>query len=397
LQPGSTVIPGWTTTNGELLWLSNANPFGATTPYGSFFLDFTGYHDSYPYGGIAQLLPTAPGETYQVSFSLGQYQQKSIYEGPVSVTAVAGVVSNGLFTFTPTNGGADEWGSFQINFTAQCASTMISIVGSTAAGGHYLGLDNVSLTPQGGGPELLINGSFEDTNGTFVDQSEGAMSLPVNSTNIAGWVTTTAEIAWVTNSNPLGLSTPYGSMFLDLTGFHDSIPFGGVEQTVATSPGQPYTLSFSAGVDQGNSSYSGPVSVVANIQSGAEFTTTDTGSNWQSFQFTFVADATNTPLSFTGTATKGGQYIGFDNVSVTPATGALLITSIATHSATNLIIGFNSNLGHSYAVQGSGDLATGAWATLSGTTNAGTGGTVFVALTNAISAKKQFYRIQQVE
>jgi hypothetical protein len=396
LQPGSTVIPGWTTTNAELLWLSNSNVFGATTPYGSFFLDLTGYHDSYPYGGITQTIPTTPGETYQVSFSLGQYQQKGIYSGPVSVTAVAGLSSDGSNTFTPTNGGGNEWGSFQVNFTAQCPSTMISITGSASQGGQYLGLDNVSLTAQGGGPALLINGSLEDTDGAFVDQSVGAMSLPVLSTNIPGWVTTTAEIAWVTNSTPLGYRTPYGSMFLDLTGFHDSIPYGGIEQTVATVPGQDYTLGFWVGVDQDYASSSGPATVVANIQPGSNYTTTATGGNWQSFSFTFVADAAETPLIFTGASTKGGQYIGLDNVSVTLAVPALLITSVATLGATNLILGFNSQLGNSYAVQSCADLASATWATLRGTTNSGNGGTVFVTLTNAITAAQQFYRIQQL-
>jgi hypothetical protein len=397
LPAGSVVIPGWTTTNAELLWISNSNPFGPTTPYGEFFLDFTGYHDSYPYGGVTQTLSTTPGQTYAVSFSLGQYQEKSIYSGPLSATAYAGVGVTSNITFTPNTGGANQWSNFQMNFTAQSDTTTISLIGLTAAGGQYLGLDNVSLTAQGGGPELLVNGSFEDTNGAFVIQSEGAMSLPRHSTTISGWTTTTAEIAWITNSTPLGLMTPYGSMFLDLTGYHDSVPYGGVAQTVTTTAGQSYTLSFSLGVDEANSAYSGPVSVQASVQSGAEFFTTADGGSWQSFSFTFVANSNSTPVVFTGASTTGGQLIGFDNASVTPATPQFIITSVEAFSISNLVIYFNSQLGQNYAVQSSTSLNSALWTFLNGTTNAGTGGNMSVTLTNAISGDRQFYRIAQLQ
>lgn len=186
-------------------------------------------------------------------------------------------------------------------------------------------------------------------------------------------------------------------MFVDLTGFHDRIPYGGIQQTVATSPGQNYTLSFSLGVDQSNGAYSGPVSVVATISSGAVVTTTASGGDWQSFGFTFEANSAATPLTFIGASTMGGQFIGLDNVSVTPGTPGFLITSVQSALGTNLVVGFNSQLGKTYALQSTFDLSSGAWTTLPGTTNAGTGATVLVALTNAIRGRAQFYRIQQTQ
>jgi hypothetical protein len=390
-------IPGWTTTNAELLWASISNSFGPTTPFGLFLLDLTGYHDSYPYAGTTQVLPTIAGQTYQVSFSIGQDQQDSRYRGPVSVIAAAGAVTSATYTFTPTNSSGNEWATFQADFTAQCGSTIVTITGQTAHGGQYLGLDNVSLTAQGGGPELLVNGGLEDINGAFVVQEEGAMSLAPGSTNIAGWLTTGAEIAWVTNTNPLGLSTPYGSMFVDLTGFHDSIPYGGIQQTAATLPGQNYTLTFSLGVDQSNGAYSGPVSVVASISPGMVATTTAAGGDWQTFGFTLLANSAATPLTLLGASTVGGQYIGLGNVSVTPAAPALMITSVQSALGTDLILGFDSQLGKTYAVQSTLEVSSGAWVTLAGTTNAGTGGTVLVTLTNALSGGARFYRIEQMQ
>jgi uncharacterized protein DUF642 len=243
---------------------------------------------------------------------------------------------------------------------------------------------------------LLVNGGFEDTNGAFVIQSEGAMSLPRHSTNILGWTTTTAELAWITNSTPLGLMTPYGSMFLDLTGFHDSVPYGGVAQTVATTVGQSYALSFSLGVDEASSSFKGPVSVQASVQSGAEFFTTADGASWQPFSFTFVANSNSTPLVFTGASTVGGQFIGFDDVSVTPGTPPFIITRGEASSKSNLVVYFNSQLGPNYAVQSAASLNSGSWTFLNGTTNVGTGGNMSVTLTNAINGLQQFYRVAQL-
>jgi hypothetical protein len=397
LQPGATTIPGWTTTNAELVWASNSNRFNLTSPFGPFLLDLTGYHDSYPYAGVTQVLPTVAGQTYQVSFALGQDQQDSRYSGPVSVTAMAGAASNGTYTFTPTNSSGNHWSTFQADFTAQADSTMITITGQAAQGGTYLGLDNVSLTAQGGGPELLVNGGLEDINDAFVVQEEGAMSLALGSTDIAGWVVTGAEIAWITNSNPLGLSTPYGSMFIDLTGFHDSVPYGGIQQTVTTSPGQNYTLSFSLGVDQSNPGYSGPVSVQASLLSGMVATTTTSGGNWQTFGFTLLANSVATPLTIIGASTAGGQFIGLGKVSATSGTPALRITSVQPALGTNLVLSFNSQVGNAYAVQSTLDISSGLWTPLAGTTNAGTGGSVTVTLTNALTGGAGFYRIQQLQ
>ena len=119
LPPGSTVIPGWATTNAELDWISSRNPFGLATPFGSFFLDLTGYHDSFPYGGVTQVLPTIAGQAYQLSFSVGQDQQVSGFRGPVSVAATIGAVTTGTYTFAPAGSSGNEWSAFQVDFTAQ--------------------------------------------------------------------------------------------------------------------------------------------------------------------------------------------------------------------------------------------------------------------------------------
>jgi len=112
------------------------------------------------------------------------------------------------------------------------------------------------------GQNLLVNGSFENTS-TFVSNSEQIMSLQQGSTALLGWTVTDAEIAWAKDTNPYVPGAADGHYFLDLTGYHDRFPFGGIVQEISTVSGETYTLSFALGVHQGNPLYRGPIEVAA--------------------------------------------------------------------------------------------------------------------------------------
>ena len=64
------------------------------------------------------------------------------------------------------------------------------------------------------------------------------------------------------------------------------------------------------------------VSVAAG-SSTAAFTFTppvgSTGNQWGSFTYNFTATSSFTPISITGTASTGGQYLGLDNIGVITA------------------------------------------------------------------------------
>ena len=143
LPAGSGVIPGWTTLNAELIWARNDNIY-AQTPFGSFFLDFTGYHDSPPYAGVAQTITTTPGRSYRLSFHLGTYESTPIYSGPIGVAVVIGGLTNSILAFSPTGLG-NQWSSFTADFVATNNATEVAIVGTFTAGGAYIGLDEVSV------------------------------------------------------------------------------------------------------------------------------------------------------------------------------------------------------------------------------------------------------------
>ena len=172
---------------------------------------------------------------------------------------------------------------------------------------------------------LIKNGSFENAAKGYSPPTGNGESLANGSTAIAGWTVfgglADDGLAWLTNGNAYGVSTPYKSDFLDLTGYHDGQPYFGVEQTIKTVAGVTYDLTFRLGEDNGSVYYSGPVSVEAAAGSTSQkfkFASKQSGNVWKSFTLEFTATSTNTLISIQGLS--GDQYIGLDDVAVKPAT-----------------------------------------------------------------------------
>jgi hypothetical protein len=173
---------------------------------------------------------------------------------------------------------------------------------------------------------LVTNGSFE--NGSFSDNTgDDTMNLSVGSTAMTGWTVTDAKIAWIGPLNPFELSASEGSYFLDLTGYHDSTPYGGVaQQNISTLSGGQYKLEFDLG---SSTKYVLPSAITASAGLNSHlFTSTLSSLNgWEHCIMFFTASGTSTTISLTG-STAGGQYIGLDNVSVSfvplPSTVLLL-------------------------------------------------------------------------
>lgn len=197
------------------------------------------------------------------------------------------------------------------------------------------------LVPTTAEANLLTNGSFEL--GTFVNDGNATMVLPVGSTTITGWTVVNDQLAWIDTGNPWGLSAQEGNRFLDFTAYPTGAPFGGVAQDIVTAMGQQYKLTFYLG--SYTQRWGGPpVSIQASAGGTSQtFTvsTTSSASTWTPFSLLFTTSSTTTTITLTGTA--GFQYIGLDNVSVDP-TGTIEVpepsplTSIGV-SAAALFIG----------------------------------------------------------
>jgi hypothetical protein len=164
---------------------------------------------------------------------------------------------------------------------------------------------------------LLVNGSFEA--GTYSFNGEGAQSIPPGSTDITGWVVQTNTVAPIQASNSFGVVPQDANVCLDMQGYSDSRPYGAIEQTVTTIPGGQYQLSFWLGV-QNDLFYSvGPASLLAAAGATSQTFTNSLsgpGNQWQQFSMPFTAAGATTAISFSGTFTQGGAYIGLDNADL---------------------------------------------------------------------------------
>jgi hypothetical protein len=163
---------------------------------------------------------------------------------------------------------------------------------------------------------LLSNGSFES--GNFVNDGNGAMTLLVGSTAMTDWTVQNASLAWIL-SGSFGLTASQDSYFLDLSGYHDNSPYAGValSQTIATTIGAQYQLSFDIGTDtRYNSSTPVSIQVTAGSASYTGYSTASGIDKWESRSFVFTASSALTTISLNGQSTDLSQkYIGLDNVN----------------------------------------------------------------------------------
>lgn len=170
-----------------------------------------------------------------------------------------------------------------------------------------------ALTVGSSQANLITNGSFEL--GGFVNQGNDTMSLQAGSNVITGWTVVTDTTAWIGPANPFGLSASDGSYFLDLTNYQANAPFAGLSQTIATTPGATYSLSFDLG---GSSRWGLPDSITASAAGLSQtFTSTATigvDDLWDSVSTQFVATSATTTVLLQGAS--GINYVGLDNVDV---------------------------------------------------------------------------------
>jgi hypothetical protein len=168
---------------------------------------------------------------------------------------------------------------------------------------------------------LLTNGGFDTTTG-FVPDGNDTMTLAPGSTTITGWTVITNNVAWIGPTNPFGVTGSTGSgYFLDLQGYSDGSPYGGVQQTISTCATCGYQATFYLGSANGNSA----IQVSANGQSQT-FTSTNTGSQnnlWQLETFNFTAAGPSTTIAFNGITAAQGIYIGLDTIDLEQTSGPI--------------------------------------------------------------------------
>ncbi len=165
---------------------------------------------------------------------------------------------------------------------------------------------------------LITNGGFETPLvpvGSFTNFLAG-------STAITGWTVTGPEVSIVsTTDTEFGVTFPaeQGSQWLDLTGDGSNV-FEGVRQTLTTTAGTGYTLSFWVGNYSGHACH-GPTSNVELQINGAnvgsfENSTPSNILTWQLFTYNFTATGASTSIEFDNLDPLSDNSNGLDNVDL---------------------------------------------------------------------------------
>ena len=179
----------------------------------------------------------------------------------------------------------------------------------------------------------IANGGFES--GANAPLASNSVNFAIGSTAIDGWIVVNNDgsvtnnghnVSWDGNG-AFGITTPFGTDFLDLTGLTDTKPFDGVSQTISTVAGQAYVLTFDVGAGHNDAEFVSPVSVQASAgAASATFTyagAAGTVSNrviWGDETLNFTAAAAATTITIV--AETGVNFVGLDNVAVNLAAPA---------------------------------------------------------------------------
>jgi hypothetical protein len=165
----------------------------------------------------------------------------------------------------------------------------------------------------------LINGSFE----TPVVPSGDFDNFGSGSTGITGWTVVGPGVSIVSTTfgqNGVAFEAEDGNQWLDLTG-DGSNSTEGVEQTVVTTTGTNYALTFYVGNTSGGDIF-GTTSTVGLDLNGTQvssFTNSNadtTGLNWEQFSYDFTASGSSTTIGFINLDPSSDNSNGLDNVDI---------------------------------------------------------------------------------
>jgi hypothetical protein len=178
----------------------------------------------------------------------------------------------------------------------------------------------------------LTNGSFE----TPVVPVGSFSSFAVGSSAITGWTvvgpagTSVSPVSGTFAQNGVAFIAQDGAQWLDLTGFNINSSEG-VAQTVGTTVGNLYQLSYFVGNTTGGGIFGTLSTVNVSVNGVATFSDTNstvspTAQNWQQFTHTFIATSASTTLALFNGDPASDNNNGLDNVvllDLGPAVGAI--------------------------------------------------------------------------
>jgi hypothetical protein len=170
------------------------------------------------------------------------------------------------------------------------------------------------------GANILTNGSFE----TPVVPVSGFTNFLVGSGALTDWTVfgpagqAVSIVSGSFTQNGVSFPAQDGIQWLDLTGFNNNSTEG-VSQTVATTVGHQYQLSFYIGNTTGGGIFGSTSTVDVLLNGGLAFADTNsaispTTQNWEQFTHTFIASGSTTTIGLRNGDPSTDNDNGLDNV-----------------------------------------------------------------------------------
>ena len=311
-------IPAWTVSGGGVDWHDaiSSVPNSMAAADGDRLVDLNSAHGSAP-GTISQTIATAPGASYTLSFSYSGHPYSGCYFGPKPLRASAGSASTLVAADPLAEGyldGTNVWHAATVSFTAASWATVISFA-SLEDDGTCAGplVDNVSVVANnlvqnesfeaGYEATTQVNGGWPGNHGFWapIGYAEATDTIPV-------WTVSGGGVDWhdADASVPSSMVAADGDRMVDLNSGPGSAP-GVISQTIATTPGVSYTLSFSYSGHPYRECYFGPKPMRASAGSASTVVSADPlaegylgGTNiWHAATVSFTASSSSTVISFT--------------------------------------------------------------------------------------------------
>ncbi|MBV9199839.1 MAG: DUF642 domain-containing protein [Alphaproteobacteria bacterium] len=198
----------------------------------------------------------------------------------------------------------------------------------------------------GASANLIANGSFE----TPTVPAGGFTNFAVGSASLTGWTvfgpagTNVSIVSGSFSQNGVSFPAEDGNQWLDLTG-DGSNSTEGVSQTIATTAGDQYQLSYFVGNTTGGGIFGTTSTVHVSLNGVLTFSDTNsnvspTTQNWQQFTHTLVATGASITFAFQNADPPGDNNNGLDNVVLIdlgpappsvpePASSGVLVAALA--------------------------------------------------------------------
>jgi hypothetical protein len=308
---GSTLVPGWTTTDSGVEWADFASLGYSNSPNGSYALDLANL--TFSAGGIEQTFATTPGQTYNIAFYFGTHQVAG-RDGTAEIEVTVDAMTQ---TFTIVHHAAPiQWELKTFTFIADDASATLHFHCLQDANLHFAYIDGIDVWS----PVCAQAVFSQITNGGFEPGSPTANYVAVagGSTTVPGWTTTDTGVEWADFTSFGYSNSPNGGYSVDLANLTFSA--GGIEQTFVTTPGQLYNVTFYFGTHQ-VVGRDGTAEIEVTVDAVTQtFTTVNHAAPvlWELKTFTFIADDASATLHFRCVQDPIVHFAYIDGIDASP-------------------------------------------------------------------------------